>query len=163
MSRFRLSLVGPRIGFLLSIGVILGACQVVEPAAGAATAELEQWAGHHSGVTVASHRVLRDTAAWDTFWQEARTPAPRSFNPDREQAVAVFVGERRTGGYTVRVESAGPEAGRVVVTYRESPPPRGSMVTQALTSPWALVVMPRSELPVDVRPAAPLQPSPSKK
>lgn len=142
---------------------MLGACQVIEPAAGAAPAELEQWSGLRSGVTVTSHRVLRDAAAWNAFWQAVGMPAPRPFHPDREQAVAVFLGERRTGGYTVRVESAGSQAGRLVVTYRESRPPRGTFVTQALTSPWALVVVPRTELPVEIQSAPPTLPSPANK
>lgn len=163
MKRHRVSLVGPRSGFLVALAVLLGACQVSEPAADAAPGELEQWAGQHGGVSAASHRVLRDTAAWDAFWQGVEVPAPRAFHPAREQAVAVFIGERRTGGYAVRIESAEPRDGRLVVTYRESTPPRGTMVMQALTSPWALVVVPRSDLPVDVRSSAPPPPSPAQK
>lgn len=163
MRRLPLSRVGPRLGFLVTLGFLLGACQVSESTAGAASGELEQWAGQQGGVTAASHRVLRDAAAWDAFWQDVQTPAPRPFRPDREQAVAVFLGERRTGGYTVRIENPTAREGRLVVTYQESPPPPGAMVTQALTSPWALVVAPRSDLPVEVRPAALPPPSPAKK
>jgi len=163
MSRFRLSMIGPRLGFLVTLGLMLGACQVVEPAAGAAPAALEQWSGLRSGVTVTSHRVLRDATAWNAFWQDVEMPAPRAFNPAREQAVAVFIGERRTGGYTVRVESAGPRAGRLVVTYRESRPPRGTLVAQEITSPWALVMVARTELPVEIQADEPSVPSPAKK
>ena len=163
MRRHHLSRVGPRLGFLIALGVLLGACRVSEPAAEAASGELEQWAGQQGGITTASHRVLRDAAAWDAFWPGVQTPAPRSLDPAREQAVAVFLGERRTGGYNVRIESATAREGRLIVTYRESPPPAGTMVTQALSSPWALVVVPRSDLAVEVRPVAPPPPSPAKK
>ena len=149
-----MSRVEPRIGFLVALVMLLGACQAAEPAGAAPGGALEQWSGHQGGVTAASQRVLRDSAG---------VPAPRPFQPAREQAVAVFLGERRTGGYAVSIESAAPQDGRLVVTYRESTPPRGTMVTQALTSPWALVVVPRSDLPVDVRPVAPPPPFPAKK
>ena len=163
MRRHPLSRVDPRLGFLVALSLLLGACQVSDSTAGGASGELEHWAGLQGGVTAASHRVVRDAAAWDAFWQDVQTSAPRPFRPDREQAVAVFLGERRTGGYTVRIENAAAQEGRLVVTYQESPPPPGTMVTQALTSPWALVVVPRSDLPVEVRPAALPPLSPAKK
>ena len=163
MRRHQVSRVEPRIGFLAVLVMLLGACRVAEPAGAAPGGALEQWSGHQGGVTAASHRVLRDGDAWDAFWQGVGVPAPRPFQPAHEQAVAVFLGERRTGGYAVRIESAAPQDGRLVVTYQESAPPRGTMVTQALTSPWALVVVPRSDLPVDVLPVAPPPPSPAKK
>ena len=152
-----------RVGIPMVLGLLSGACQVADPAPDSSPAKLEQWSGQHSGVTEASHRVLRDRAAWNAFWPGVQQPPPRSFDPDREMAVAVFAGERRTGGFSLSVVSASPANGRFVVTYLESPPPRGAMVTQALTSPWALAVVPRTDLPVDVQPAATPQSAPSRK
>jgi hypothetical protein len=163
MGRFSPRLSAPHVGFLVTLSLALGACQVAEPVRAAAPAEIVQWSGAQSSVTAATQRVLRDQAEWHAFWPEVRQTAPRAFDPAREMAVAVFLGERRSGGYTVRFVSAEPHDGQLVVTYQESAPPPGSMVTQALTYPWTLAVLPRSPLPVRFRPAQPTQPSPAQK
>jgi hypothetical protein len=163
MARFLRRFNASRIGILVTLGLVLGGCQVAGPARAAAPAEIVQWSGTQSSVTTAAQRVLRDAAAWNAFWPQVRHAAPRAFDPARETAVAIFLGERRTGGFTVRVESATPQDGQLVVTYRESVPPAGTMVTQALTYPWTLAVFPRSTLPVAFRPATSAQPSPARK
>lgn len=63
-------------------------------------------------------------------------------------AVAVFMGERRTGGYAIEVVSVRAAEGRLVVDYRESAPSPEMMVTQAITAPWAIALIGRTELPV---------------
>lgn len=163
MERFPPRHFASRIGILVALGLAPGACRVAEPARAAAPAEIVQWSGAQSSVTHAAQRVLRDAAAWNAFWLAVSQAAPRAFDPAREMAVAVFLGERRTGGYAVRIVSAEPHDGQLVVTYEESPPPAGSMVTQALTYPWTLAVLPRSTLPVTFRPAGPARPSPARK
>jgi len=163
MGRFPPRLSAPRIGILVTLGLALGGCQVAGPARAAAPAEVVQWSGAQSSVTVATQRVVREPAAWHAFWPDVRQAAPRAFDPAREMAVAVFLGERRTGGYAVRIVSAEPRDGQLVVTYQESAPPAGTMVTQALTYPWTLAVVPRSTLPVIFRPAIPTQPSRAQK
>jgi hypothetical protein len=40
------------------------------------------------------------------------------------------------------------QEGKLVVDYRESKPPPGAMVTDALTAPWVIAIVPRSDLPV---------------
>lgn len=141
------------IGSLVALAFSLAACAAERPAQPEPASTPLQWSGSHSRSETATHRVLRDTAAWAAFWQEVGQPEPVSFAPAREMAVAIFLGERRSGGYSVRIDEAGPRDGRFVVTYRESPPPAGTLVPQALTYPWALVVVPRSDLPVNVTPA----------
>lgn len=152
-----------RIGILVTLSLALGACQVAGPVRAAAPAEILQWSGAQSSATTATQRVLRDHAEWNAFWPQVRQTPPRTFDPAREMAVAVFLGERRTGGYTVRIVGATPQDGQLVVTYQESVPPAGTMVTQALTYPWTLAVLPRSTLPVTFRPATSAQPSPARK
>jgi hypothetical protein len=50
--------------------------------------------------------------------------------------LAVFAGEKRTGGYKIKIEKVLQDKdNNVAVLYRESPPPPRSMVTQSLTYP----------------------------
>lgn len=53
--------------------------------------------------------------------------------------VLLNMGEKRTGGFSISVESVREEADKIVIKVKESGPKPGSMVTQALTYPYAVV------------------------
>lgn len=55
--------------------------------------------------------------------------------------LAALWGEKRTGGYSIEVDSARREGGRVVVKLDLREPPEGAMVTQAITYPYAIVAL----------------------
>lgn len=55
--------------------------------------------------------------------------------------LAVFWGERPTGGYTVEVLSARLAGDQVTVEVALKPPPPDAMVAQALTYPYAAAVV----------------------
>ena len=136
---------------LISAAVLLPACQSHSASADAARADLAQWSGQDNGSDLPQTRVLRTADEWDGFWRQVKRERPRSLNTPREMAVVVQLGEKRTGGYGATILGAREEAGKLVVDYRETAPDPGMMVTQALTSPWAIALVPRSELPVVFR------------
>lgn len=133
---------------LLALSGLAMSCSSESVSASAAPARPEQWAGSNAEVTTPTTRAIDSAAAWDAAWKQAQRPKPRELNVAREQAVAVFIGERRTGGYSAEVTSAGEKNGRFVIEYRENTPPRDAMVTQALTAPWAIAVIPKTKLPI---------------
>ena len=55
--------------------------------------------------------------------------------------LAVFWGEKPTGGYTVEVLSARTEGSRIIVQLALQKPPPDAMVSQALTYPYAAAVL----------------------
>ena len=55
--------------------------------------------------------------------------------------LAAYWGERPTGGYSLAVGSARLEGERVTVRLLLEEPPRGTIVTQALTYPYAVAVV----------------------
>ncbi|HYY58559.1 MAG TPA: protease complex subunit PrcB family protein, partial [Pyrinomonadaceae bacterium] len=57
---------------------------------------------------------------------------------DRSAVVAAFLGQRRTGGYGVEITRAADGTVRVA----EKTPPKGSMTTQVLTTPYEIVSLP---------------------
>ena len=67
----------------------------------------------------------------------------------KEMVLAVFMGTRPTGGFGIRIRDAREEKGKLVVTYGERLPGREDIVTQALTSPFHIVAVKRSSLPVE--------------
>jgi len=114
---------------------------------------LREWRGTQSGVTEAGQRVVRTQAEWEQLWgrmtsnQVPSPPAPR-VDWTKEMVVALFMGERPTGGFHTAIKSVTTSAKEVTVTYEESAPAPDAITIQALTQPYAVAVIPRSSLPV---------------
>ncbi len=100
-----------------------------------------EWSGQHGGAATSSTRVARDAGEWEALWRQIGREAPRSLDSERETADAVFLGQRRTGGYAVEEVKVRREDAAVIVEYRERAPAPDAMVTQVISSPWAVVVV----------------------
>lgn len=104
------------------------------------------------GVRNASYQLLRNREEFSRAWAQAHAslltpPAPPVVDPTRETLVAVFMGERPSGGYSVSVRSVAIEQGDLVVELNFGAPAPGAMTTMALTSPWLILRVPRSDVP----------------
>ncbi len=109
---------------------------------------LDQWSGFHGGGDAPATQTIGSTAAWTALWQQLGREPPRAFDPAHEMAVAIFLGQRRTGGYRVEIAGVRREVDQIVVSYREIPPPADAMVPQMLTSPWTVAVLSGPSRPV---------------
>lgn len=77
-----------------------------------------------------------------TFGADLLPPMP-DFNT--QMIVAISMGQRRTGGYSVTILGI-EERNRVLyVRYRERVPKKDELVTQALTAPYHIKVLPHSD------------------
>jgi hypothetical protein len=111
--------------------------------------------GLRSGILERRLLVITTAPEWEELWRAHRSARPRDQPPpaldaSREVIVAVFLGEKRTGGYAidvVRVEEDRADRS-VKVFIRETSPPPGAMVTQALTQPYHIVRLRKVALPV---------------
>lgn len=90
--------------------------------------------------------VIQSDGQWRRFLREilgdSREPLAVDFQ--KNTVVAIFAGEKPTGGYSVRVEkvtddSRAGKPSRGTVHYRVVGPPAGAMVAQVLTFPYVLV------------------------
>jgi hypothetical protein len=100
------------------------------------------------GVTEPSYRLLRTPAELATAWNQmhgAALQAPPLPGADlaRETILAVFLGQKPTGGYGAEVRGVTVEGGELFIDLVQTSPAPDAMVTQALTSPWLLVRVPR--------------------
>ena len=111
--------------------------------------------GFNSGIRERKFLVVKREQEWKKLWQAHRS----TVNPSKklppvdfgqEMIIAAFLDEQRSGGYTVEItrieENA--EKRQLTVFWREAKPPAGSMVIQALTQPYHIVKVKKSELPV---------------
>ena len=107
--------------------------------------------GAMSGVREAKQEVIKTKSDWELFWskhsvnQSAVTAIP-DVDFGKETVVAVIMGQQRTGGFTIEIIGVESEAEKLVISIKRSSPPKGAMVIQALTTPFHIVAVPRSDL-----------------
>lgn len=111
-----------------------------------------EWKGQFSGARQGARKIIRSEADWRSVWAAIGQEAPPAPDFKTHFAVAVLLGERRTGGYRVQWLDAGPAAGATVVKYKEMKPE--GMALQALAQPYAVKVFPLAGGDVRVEEAA---------
>lgn len=107
------------------------------------------WRAENARAQSQSFLVARTDAEWVALWDLAGRAPPGRLPPD-QMALGVFLGTRTTTGYSVDILRLRPERrdgqrDRLVVEYRELTPPDGLITAQVLTSPYAIIMVDRSE------------------
>ena len=104
--------------------------------------------GQYGDIVEGTQTALRTEEAYASFWE--RLHADRSSVPERprvdfdeEVVVAVVLGQRSSGGYSVAIDEAlANDAGsQILVRFTETVPGDECGVTQALTSPYVLATV----------------------
>ncbi len=106
-----------------------------------------------SGIQEPARQAVRDAAAWREAWSRLTARAgPPGAAPEvdfaREMVLVAALGQRRSGGYAIRIESVRAEGGELVASVVESSPGPRCGVTMALTAPADAVVVTRTSLPI---------------
>ncbi len=88
-----------------------------------------------------------------TLWNRAygarlTPPALPEVDFRRDSVIAVFTGQKPSGGYGVSVNEVRLEGNDVIVNVTETRPGPGDITTQALTHPWVMVQVGRPDLQV---------------
>ncbi len=109
--------------------------------------------GQQSAIRVPLARAITDPALWADLWaaltaNQADPPARPEVAFDEETVVVLLLGERRTGGYAVRIDRVHDRRSEVEVVVEVQRPAPGDMVTQALTSPYFIATIPVTDKPV---------------
>ena len=112
--------------------------------------------GNQSGIASTSVLVARDETQWRALWSQhsARAlPPPEAPAVDfaKDMVVCVCIGNRPTAGWSVKVERAVKEHDTLWLDVREKAPAEDALVAQMLTNPFEMVLLPQSDLRVDVR------------
>ncbi len=100
--------------------------------------------GFASGIRERRLVVVRNGREWHDVWvahQGVGLPpaaAPR-IDFDKEMVIAVFAGEKATGGHVIEIKTLEGTSGGLRVFYAEMRSPAGAMVGQVLTQPYHIV------------------------
>ncbi len=107
--------------------------------------------GQHSGFTMARSFEFNTARQFLDFWsihnQYTQTPPPR-IDFDSRTVLAVFMGEQRTGGFDIRIEKIREQETHVDVLVQLIRPARDSLRTMALTQPFMMVAISKTDKPV---------------
>lgn len=107
--------------------------------------------GTNARITEAKNYRIKNAEELREVWYRAlgpEAPAVPVIDFSTHHVLAVFAGEKPTGGYDVGVQSVvDTETAREVFVVRVEPG-ESCMNTQALTSPYQFVAVPKSELPI---------------
>ncbi len=100
-----------------------------------------------SGFTESGEMVLRTNTELDAAWKTVHAGIPGNPPPavdlTQNMVVVLALGQKRTGGYSVRFDSVTREGTGAVVHYTVTSPGPGCMTTQMITSPVDAVSIPR--------------------
>ncbi|MDZ8032665.1 protease complex subunit PrcB family protein [Nostoc sp. DedSLP04] len=108
--------------------------------------------GSDSGYQSASQMVIDNSERWIDLWQQhtsnAEPPPPiPQVDFTRNSVVAVFAGEKPTGGYSVEILSAETSGSQtqeqLAITVQHRQPGAGDFVTEALTYPYHIIRIPK--------------------
>jgi hypothetical protein len=110
--------------------------------------------GAFSGIHTAERMVVRDQVAWEKLWhrhqpESNKRVAPPSIDFARDMLLIAAMGRQRSGGYAIEFSRAELIDARLRVWVRSKQPSPGQVQIQALTAPFVIVVVPRSEAEVE--------------
>ncbi|MGE5702834.1 MAG: protease complex subunit PrcB family protein [Clostridia bacterium] len=129
------------------------------------SASLFAWGGmntmpsqHSDSSAFAEHHISYETVkspypnAAKTAWESIRKQGGYRVSTDGQKTyVAIGLGKRSTGGYSVSVTNVTQTAkGEIVVKAHENRPKPGAMTTQALTYPSVIIALPKTSKPIKV-------------
>lgn len=98
--------------------------------------------GSYSGVEEPFILVARDQASLEKIsnFPINKIDIKEQVDFEKNIVIAAFAGTKRTGGYSVEISKSGDEISIALLA-----PPSDAMVTQALTEPFAIVLVPLAE------------------
>lgn len=132
--------------FILMAGLLLSGCAVnqTETATGAPLArQITQSA--HCGLAALGHVLLETRSQVDRLEKLPGRRLPlgplKSIDFSQEQVVLVALGQKPTGGFSIILDGSEIIDGQLELTVRSRGPEPGTMVTQALTTPCAVIAV----------------------
>lgn len=94
--------------------------------------------------------VVKSAAEFSTLWQEHNGSSENQPDVDfgSDMVVAVFMGEKATGGYNIEITSVSMNDSQITVEYSETEPDPDGFTTQVITSPAHIVKIKKSDVKV---------------
>jgi hypothetical protein len=96
--------------------------------------------GFDSSLTTKEQYVIKNEEGFKKLWQDINAVIELpEVDFSKEMVIAVFMGEKPTGGYGIEVTSVYEYRDKITVNVKEKEPGPDEIVTQALTYPYHIV------------------------
>ncbi len=102
--------------------------------------------GIYSNQPEKKNHVIDNLCEWETFWWDMdKTQSLPDINFSENIVLAVFQGERSSGGYSISVDTIIETESALEVFVREVSPGQRCSVTMALTQPYTIIVVEQTD------------------
>jgi len=129
------------ISLITSFSIVFALLPFIEFNVNFETIDLGHYCAHRERVDY----IIQTQQEWDELWQKtygASLEAP-DINFSSNIVIAVYMGERATGGYRIEITNIGENEEHIRVHIRETRPSPFDFVTMALTQPYHIVKLNR--------------------
>ncbi len=99
--------------------------------------------GAYSGIDAEKEMVIRNERDWLKLSDKMKGEKLPSINFQKKMIIAVFQGQKPTGGYSIYVDEVCRKKNGIEVNVHKEKPGSNCKVTQAVTSPYELVILPK--------------------
>lgn len=123
--------------------------------------------GGFSGIQQPLQQVITDPAQWEKIWTAHNAgrkseQARPEIDFTKEMVIVAAMGRKNTGGYSIEISKAEPSGGKLMIYVTRKAPRPGGMSLQALTAPFHMAALPKTDLEPEFveTPASPAHPVP---
>jgi len=103
----------------------------------------------YGGMVASKFMIIKNEKDLDLVYSsinKSRTPELEmpTIDFDKETIIALFLGEKNSGGHSIAVEQIMNVNDKVNVVYRITSPKAGEMVTSVMTQPYCIIKIPKT-------------------
>ena len=103
------------------------------------------------GSEEAEYKIIKNSSSLLNVWNRAygnqlSVPPLPNVDFDKETIVAIFMGQKSTGGYALRLENIQIDENELFLDLQQIVPGEGAITTQAFSHPWMLIKILRGGL-----------------
>lgn len=142
------------IGAAIIVAIALGAWLLMSgaerpaPQLGAAAFNVLSEGQDAGSMTERKNYRIKDAEQLQALWQMVKGEDAPFVDFERYEVLAIFDGTRSSGGYSVAVTAVEDTATERAITITRTAPGDTCITTQAITSPYTIVVAPKTDAPI---------------
>ncbi|WP_297333048.1 protease complex subunit PrcB family protein [Flavobacterium sp.] len=99
----------------------------------------------YGGRHTESHELVKNEQQFLALCKELNIETIPQVDFTKNNVVAVFMGQKRSGGYSITVEKVVIDGNTAQVLVKNTLPEQGAMVTMALTAPYCVAAIPKTD------------------
>lgn len=99
----------------------------------------------YGGRAVESHELITNEMQYANLAKELHIENPATVDFAKNNAIAIFMGEKRTGGYSITIEKVTVNDDTAMVLVKNTVPEPGATLTMAITQPYCIAMIPKTD------------------